>query len=158
MSYDYEKTSLTLYRAVFKANYDGDVGRYLRPDKELAEAAEVAPPLHPTFDSPNTPGVPARAPDIVAGRDGLYAPDTGGTSVFDRAGVLRRADGDFVIPDGTDIPPDLKVKQDSYNKRLQATHYTIMPAKPMYREVLMGQLDNFVRNAIRRQWEKARGL
>ncbi|HFH4551456.1 TPA: type VI secretion system effector Tse2, partial [Pseudomonas aeruginosa] len=84
--------------------------------------------------------------------------DTGGTSVFDRAGVLRRADGDFVIPDGTDIPPDLKVKQDSYNKRLQATHYTIMPAKPMYREVLMGQLDNFVRNAIRRQWEKARGL
>ncbi|HCL3955499.1 TPA: hypothetical protein N2C02_005901, partial [Pseudomonas aeruginosa] len=27
MSYDYEKTSLTLYRAVFKANYDGDVGR-----------------------------------------------------------------------------------------------------------------------------------
>ncbi|WP_134628044.1 type VI secretion system effector Tse2, partial [Pseudomonas aeruginosa] len=106
----------------------------------------------------NTPGVPARAPDIVAGRDGLYAPDTGGTSVFDRAGVLRRADGDFVIPDGTDIPPDLKVKQDSYNKRLQATHYTIMPAKPMYREVLMGQLDNFVRNAIRRQWEKARGL
>ncbi|MDI2533676.1 hypothetical protein OLM94_09635 [Pseudomonas aeruginosa] len=81
MSYDYEKTSLTLYRAVFKANYDG-----------------------------------------------------------------------------TDIPPDLKVKQDSYNKRLQATHYTIMPAKPMYREVLMGQLDNFVRNAIRRQWEKARGL
>lgn len=158
MSYDYEKTSLTLYRAVFKANYDGDVGRYLRPDKELAEAAEVAPLLHPTFDSPNTPGVPARAPDIVAGRDGLYAPDTGGTSVFDRAGVLRRADGDFVIPDGTDIPPDLKVKQDSYNKRLQATHYTIMPAKPMYREVLMGQLDNFVRNAIRRQWEKARGL
>lgn len=73
MSYDYEKTSLTLYRAVFKANYDGDVGRYLRPDKELAEAAEVAPLLHPTFDSPNTPGVPARAPDIVAGRDGLYA-------------------------------------------------------------------------------------
>ncbi|MCO3850318.1 hypothetical protein FA077_26700, partial [Pseudomonas aeruginosa] len=48
--------------------------------------------------------------------------------------------------------------RDSYNKRLQATHYTIMPAKPMYREVLMGQLDNFVRNAIRRQWEKARGL
>ncbi|MBF3290331.1 type VI secretion system effector Tse2, partial [Pseudomonas aeruginosa] len=69
MSYDYEKTSLTLYRAVFKANYDGDVGRYLHPDKELAEAAEVAPLLHPTFDSPNTPGVPARAPDIVAGRD-----------------------------------------------------------------------------------------
>lgn len=52
MSYDYEKTSLTLYRAVFKANYDGDVGRYLHPDKELAEAAEVAPLLHPTFDSP----------------------------------------------------------------------------------------------------------
>ncbi|MCW5455070.1 hypothetical protein IGA81_24900, partial [Pseudomonas aeruginosa] len=50
MSYDYEKTSLTLYRAVFKANYESDVGRYLRPDKELAEAAEVAPLLHPTFD------------------------------------------------------------------------------------------------------------
>lgn len=66
MSYDYEKTSLTLYRAVFKANYDGDVGRYLRPDKELAEAAEVAPLLHPTFDSPNTPGVPARAPAATA--------------------------------------------------------------------------------------------
>ncbi|MCO3162612.1 hypothetical protein FA227_28840, partial [Pseudomonas aeruginosa] len=54
MSYDYEKTSLTLYRAVFKANYESDVGRYLRPDKELAEAAEVAPLLHPTFDSHST--------------------------------------------------------------------------------------------------------
>jgi len=28
----------------------------------------------------------------------------------------------------------------------------------MFKEVLMGQIDNFVRNAIRRQYEKARGL
>ncbi len=76
--------------------------------------------------------------------------------MFDRAGVLRRADGDFVIPDGTDIPPDLKVKQDSTNKRLQATHYTSMPAKPMYPEVLLGRLDHFLRNAIRRQLATAR--
>ena len=157
MSYDYEKTSLT------------STGRYSRPTTTATSVATCAP----TRNSPRLRKSPAAASDLRqpqhpwrprprAGHRRRprwpYAPDTGGTSVFDRAGVLRRADGDFVIPDGTDIPPDLKVKQDSYNKRLQATHYTIMPAKPMYREVLMGQLDNFVRNAIRRQWEKARGL
>lgn len=88
----------------------------------------------------------------------MFEPDSGGTSVFDRAGVLRRADGDFFIPAGTDIPPDLKVKKDSFNERLKATHFTIMPSEPLFKSVLPGQLDNFVRSAIRRQYEQARGL
>lgn len=129
------------------------------PDKDLANADEIAPILHPTFTVSTGSGVHKRPPDILPNKDtGMYDPDTGGTSVFDRSNVLRRADGDFFIPDGTDIPPDLKVKKDSFNNRLKATHYTIMPAKPMFKEALMGQLDNFVRSAIRRQWEKARGL
>jgi Tse2 ADP-ribosyltransferase toxins len=88
----------------------------------------------------------------------MYDPDTGGTSTFDRPNVLRRADGDFLVPAETDIPPDLKIKQDGYNKRLKATHYTIMPRKPLPKVTLLGALDNLARNAIRRQWEQARGF
>jgi len=158
MSYNYEKTEVDLYRAVFKENFDSDVSRYLHPDRELAESVVIAPILHPTLTE--TVGKTfSRPPDIVPNKQtGMCEPDTGGTSVFDRRGVLRRASGDFHIPAGTDIPPDLKVKKDSYNERLNATHFTIMPAKPMFKDALLGQLDNFVRNAIRRQYEKARGL
>ncbi|WP_338849170.1 hypothetical protein V8J88_09485 [Massilia sp. W12] len=159
MSYDYEKTSVDLYRAVFKSNFPVDVSCYLKPDRDLADASDIAAILHPTFGVEAGGGIAKRPPDIVPNKiTAMYEPDTGGTSVFDRAGVLRRADGDFYLPEGTEIPPDLKVKKDSYNDRLKATHYTIMPAKPMFKEVLMGYLDNFVRNAIRRQYEKARGL
>lgn len=159
MSYDYEKTSADLYRAIFRDNYKLDIGCYLKPDEELAEAEEIAPILHPTFEVPATSAKHLRPPDIVSNKKtGMYDPDTGGTSVFDRPGVLRRANGDFFIADGTDIPPDIKVKKDKFNERLKATHYTIMPAKPMFKDALLGELDNFVRNAIRRQWEKARGL
>ncbi len=159
MSYDYEKTSISLYRALFQDNYDVDVSCYLKPDKELANANEIAPILHPAFDAVIRGSSRPRPPDIQPNEQtGMYDPDTGGTSVFDRPNVLRRAKGDFLIPDGTNIPPDLKVRKDNYNDRLGAIHYTIMPSKPMFKKVLMGQLDNFVRNAIRRQWEKARGL
>lgn len=159
MAYDYEKASLCLFRAIFKGNYAGDVSCYLKPKVNLAGSATVAPLLHPTFEEVRATGARSRPPDIVPNREtGMYEPDTGGTSVFDRPGVLRRADGDFWIPEGTDIPPDLKVKKDSFNERLKATHYTIMPSKPMFQQVLVGQLDNFVRSAIRRQWERARGI
>ena len=150
MLYDYENTSIALYRALFKENYIVDVACYLKPDIALANAAEMAPILHPTFTSAS------RAPDIVANRaTGMYDPDTGGTSVFDRPGALSRSDGDLFIPEGTEIPPDLKVRKDKFNDRLKATHFTIMPSKPMFKDALLGQLDNFVRSAIRKQYEAA---
>lgn len=156
MAYDFEITSVDLYRAIFKSNYPHDIGAYLIPDITLANAAEIAPILHPTFAAG---GAEKRPPDINANpTTGMFEPDTGGTSVFDRAGVLKRADGDFVIPEGTEIPPGIKIKKDEFNNRLKATHYTIMPASPMFKEVLMGKLDNLTRNAIRRHYEKARGL
>jgi hypothetical protein len=158
MGFEYEKTGVSLYRALFPDNYSSDVSCYLKPDEDLANAVEVAPILHPTWEV-GSDEIQRRPPDIAANKGtGKYDPDKGGTSVFDRPGVLKLAMGDFFVPDGTDIPPDLKVVPDRYSKRLQATHYTIMPKTPMYKEVLMGKLDNFVRNAIRRQWEKARGL
>lgn len=158
MGFAYEKTSVSLYRALFPDNYSTDVSGYLKPDEDLANAAEIAPILHPTWEASNGE-VQRRPPDIAVNKaTGKYDPDTGGTSVFDRPGVLKRAIGDFFIPDGTDLPPDLTLDSGKYSKRLQATHYTIMPKTSMYKEVLMGKLDNLVRNAIRRQWEKARGL
>ena len=158
MSYDYEKTSVDLYRAIFLANFKIDVQCYLMPDRDLANAKEIAPILHPTLEADDLGGG-KRVPDIRPNEmTGQYYPDTGGTSLFDRAKALRTSDGDFFIPAGTDIPPDLKVSKDEFNKRLKATHYTIMPSKPMFRAALLGSLDNFVRNAIRRQYEAARGI
>lgn len=49
MSFDYKKTDLNLYRAIFFDNYSGDVSSYLIPDKDLANSAEIAPILHPTW-------------------------------------------------------------------------------------------------------------
>jgi hypothetical protein len=158
MSHDYEKTSVELFRAIHFKNFATDVRCYLMPDRDLADAKEIAPILHPTLE-PVDRGGAKRAPDIAPDeKTGKYYPDTGGTSLFDRAKVLRSSDGDFRIPAGTDIPPDLKVSKDDFSKRLNATHYTIMPSKPMFREALLGSLDNFVRNAIRRQYEAARGI
>lgn len=156
MPFDYKKINCDLYRAVFKDNFTSDVMKYLRPDVALANAAEIAPLLHPTFDTVLIGGRP-RLPDIpINVQTGKYDPDTGGTSLFDRSGVLKRADFDFFLPEGTEIPPELKISKDEFNKRLQATHYSIMPATPMFKEVLMGKLDNLTRNAIKRQYEKAR--
>lgn len=157
MDFDYQKTDCDLYRAIFRDNFTMDVTTYLRPDIELANAPTIAPLLHPTFEPVMAAGR-LRAPDILANKEtGKYEPDTGGTSVFDRAGVLKAADFDFHIPEGTDIPPGVKISKDEFNKRLKATHYSIMPAVPMFKDVLMGKLDNLARNAIKRQYEKARG-
>jgi len=153
MNYNYKKTSLDLYRAIFFDNYSVDVSSYLRPDEDLANSEEIAPILHPTWSYNGR-----RPPDIVADKSGSYKPDTGGTSTFDRSGVLKRADGDFLIPEGTPIPPDLKIRDDGWSKRLKAVHHTIMPSKPIRKEYLITQLDNLVRSAIARQWENARGL
>ena len=153
MSYDYEKSSVSLYRALFFENYKGDVSSYLKPDKELANAEELEPILHPAYEAKSV----TRPPDIkLNDRTGKFHPDSGGTSVFDRPCVLRRADGDFFMPEGTEIPPELKIKKDPYNPRLKATHYTIMPSKPLQKCVLEAKLDQLVRNAIKRQYEAAR--
>ena len=155
MSYDYEKSSVDLYRAIFFDNYNGNVNSYLCPDEELSNAREIAPILHPTYVAKS----PRRPPDIVPNiKTGKYHPDTGGTSVFDRVGVLKRANGDFFLPEGTDIPPDIKIEKNALNQRLKATHFTIMPSKPVPKSVLEANLNQLVRNAIKRQYEKARGL
>mgnify|MGYP003676986688 CR=1 FL=1 len=153
MNFEYEKTDLNLYRAIFFDNYSEDVSSYLKPDEELANAEITAPILHPTWTNNGI-----RPADIKVNLDDrLYHPNTGGTSTFDRANVLRRADGDFLIPEGTPIPPDLIVQEDGWSKRLKATHHTIMPSKPMSKNYLKSQLDNFVRSAIAKQYENARG-
>ena len=41
---------------------------------------------------------------------------------------------------------------------LTRLHYSIMPATPMFKGVLMAQLDDRVSNAIRRQCELVRGI
>ncbi len=162
MNYKYErmlwvtimkKSGVDLFRAIFLENYNGDISAYLIPDKELANTKETAPILHPVYE----PKSSRRPADITPNaQTGLFEPDTGGTSVFDRAGVLKRADGDFFLPECTEIPPDLKIKKDTFNQRLKATHYTIMPSKPMPKAVLEANLNQLVRNAIKRQYEKAR--
>lgn len=157
MTHTQGKTGANFYRALFKGNFSVDIRYYLRPDRELEDSEQVAPILHPTLAT--TTGTEySRPPDIVPNKlTGMYEPNAGGTSVFDRPNVLKRADGDFLIPEGTIVPPDLKITKDSFNNRLKATHYTIMPSKPLFKDVLLGQLDNLVRNAIQRQCEIARG-
>ena len=55
-----------------------------------------------------------------------------GVSTFDRAGVPRGQDWDYVkIPKGTVLPDGLAIVNDGYRESYDATHYTIAPATDM---------------------------
>jgi hypothetical protein len=43
MNFEYEKTDLNLYRAIFFDNYSEDVSSYLKPDEELASITKKTP-------------------------------------------------------------------------------------------------------------------
>lgn len=75
-----------------------------------------------------------------------------GTSLFDVSHTMR---GDkwvyFEIPAGTDIPKDLLVIMDDYNKEYKATHYTIAPAHLMTLDEFKKILRQFAMNAQKRK-------
>lgn len=73
-----------------------------------------------------------------------------GISTFDKPGVPKGRDWVYYrIPAGTKLPPGLAVVKDSYNRALEATHYTIAPMHNMPLAVFKKLLSDLAVMAIK---------
>jgi hypothetical protein len=75
-----------------------------------------------------------------------------GTSLFDRPGAFGENNWTyFEIPEGTKIPDGLIITKDIFNKRFNATHYSISPNFDMPKHQFIQLLDALARNAESRK-------
>jgi hypothetical protein len=148
------KVTKTLYRSVRKDDprYTGGV---LTEDGEPAEGI-----LHGDID-PRTVTVG----DETQTRQDWQTDDKGfmkmrkGTSLWDKAGVFGNGYWRyFGLPEGTQIPASLLIREGNPSERYKATHFQIEVANSgtMTPDALRGALDNLARNAIVRAREMAR--
>ena len=73
-----------------------------------------------------------------------------GISTFDKSGIPRGKDWVYYrIPAGTELPIGLAIVKDSYNRDLEATHYTIAPASDMSLMKFKRLLNRLAREAIK---------
>ncbi len=73
-----------------------------------------------------------------------------GFSTFDKIGVPAGKDWSYYrIPAGTVLPKGLAIVNDGFNRRVQATHYTIAPAHDMPLEEFKRLLNQLALNAIK---------
>lgn len=80
----------------------------------------------------------------------------GGTSLFDKSGVFGAAHWwYFTIPEGTTIPPSLKIRFTGTNTLFGADHYQIEPLVRMEVVAYKGALDNLARNAVEKAYRDA---
>ena len=62
----------------------------------------------------------------------LCKPAPRGISTFDRPDTFKGSSWEYYkIPKGTKLPTGLAIVKDNYNRRVDATHYTIAPAHDM---------------------------
>ena len=144
-----ETTNIDLYRSCRIEQFPHGL---MRDDEPMPGV------LYPDFYAREVNGQ-FRQPDVnVDLKEGMeWVRPGGGTSLFDRPGVLKGPNWlSFAIPDGTPIPDSLVVKNTGYNKQRKATHYQIEAKQMITKEAMMGALDNFARNAIARSVELSR--
>lgn len=73
-----------------------------------------------------------------------------GLSTFDRVGVPAGKDWSYYrIPGGTELPTGLAIVKDGFNRRVEATHYTIAPAHDMPLAEFKRLLNQLALNAIK---------
>lgn len=76
--------------------------------------------------------------------------------MFDRSGVFGEANWTyFEIPEDTEIPSGLIITKDSYNKRFDATHYSISPNFDMPKTRFIQLLDQLAINAEKQKRKQA---
>ncbi|MET1255315.1 hypothetical protein [Aliikangiella maris] len=114
-------------------------------------------PLYPDFEEREIRSGVLRAPDVevVKSENGVEIVKSllgQGTSLFDRTGAFGDVSWTyFEIPEGTEIPVGLIITKDSYNKRFNATHYSISPNHDMPKTQFIRLLDQLARNAESRK-------
>lgn len=143
-------TSLDLFRSLRKEDF---------PQGTMADAdTPTTGVLYPDFyekqigvDEFGEPRM--RKPDVTMGigeDDQEWVKTRAGTSLFDKANVFKGKSWlSFKIPEGTEIPASLKIRNTGWNDRFKATHYQIECREAwMRKDAFQGALDNLARNAV----------
>jgi hypothetical protein len=148
-------TSVNLYKSLHKREW---------PDSKdlIVDDVPAIGILYPTFEEKDLGDGRKRAPDVdfAPPESGIVkVMSGGGTSLWDREGVLGGAFRNFTIPQGTVIPEPLKVEKGRFDKRRQATHHQIEVATGSLEiGAFKGALDNLARAAVVRAIELAKGV
>jgi len=145
------QTDVSLYRSVRKEQFPGGV---------IVDDNPVVGVLYPDFEPKKLPSGDIRAPDVEVFKDtnqNEWVKSGGGTSLFDKQNVFKGKSWlSFEIPEGTEIPDSLIVRNTGFNQRFQATHFQIESRmKTMRVDAFKGALDNLARNAVVRKLELA---
>ncbi len=131
--------------------YVGNLKLYLW--RSLHKSAKSKNPFYPDFEEREIRAGVLRAPDIevvklASGTEMVKSVLGQGTSLFDRPGAFGENNWTyFEIPEGTEIPSGLIITKDNYNKRFNATHYSISPNYDMPKFQFIQLLDTLARNA-----------
>jgi hypothetical protein len=156
-------TSTDLYRAIKNGTFVDD--------KLVQKDGEPVPGLlYPRFET--TTYIDGYGQEQVSNADvtvlakptGDEVDTGGGTSMFDVDGWFGFGHWQyFHVPDGTEYPDNLVIKRGKSKRKnktgtRQGYHYQIEPRTRMTVAAYKGALDNFARNAIAKQVEKAKGL
>lgn len=139
-------TALDLFRSVTEEQFGGGTVIEDKPAPEI---------LYPDFEPRELPSGKTRAADVKFSKDKLWVKSGGGTSLFDKANVFKGKKWlNFTIPEGTEIPDSLNIRNTGYNVTFKATHYQIESAAKLMRvDAYKGALDNLARNAVVRSIE-----
>lgn len=146
-------TNVNLYRSLHKSDW---------PDSTalIVNDVPVNGILYPDFEKKKLPNGKSRRPDVeLTIVDGAtHVKSRGGTSLWDKDGVLKGQWRTFTIPQGTPIPEPLKLKKSDFDEARNATHYQIEVAMGTLEiNAFKGALDNFARAAVARSVELAKG-
>ena len=136
------KSGLHLWRAVHKDNLETN-------------------PLYPDFYPREVRGA-FRRPDItikkIGGIEYVESELVKGTSLFDKTGTFGFSNFEyFEIPAGTEIPHGLIIIKGEFNKKYNATHYTICPNQRMRKDSFIVLLDKLALNARMKKGLKKNG-
>lgn len=148
------RTELALYRSVRKEKF---------PDGTIVDDHAVEGVLYPSFkDEQIWKGgeLLIRQADLYPYKhEGVDVIDSGGgASLFNKPDIFgKKWWWCFEIPEGTVIPPSLRIVYTGHNKKYDADHYEIQAAgRRMPVTAYKGALDNLARNAVVNLYEKAR--
>jgi hypothetical protein len=121
--------------------------------RALHKTSKSKNPLYPDFEKREIRAGVLRVPDIEViklenGAEIVKAVLGKGTSLFDRRSAFGETSWTyFEIPEGTQIPSGLIITKDSFNKRFNATHYSISPNYDMPKHQFIRLLDALAKNA-----------
>ncbi|MBV2129019.1 hypothetical protein [Arsukibacterium indicum] len=142
---------LLISRGELERIYVGQLHLYLW--RALHNSTKTGNPLYPDFESREVRAGVLRAPDVEVSKDKRGVEQVvsrlgEGTSLFDKPGAFGAGNWTyFEIPEGTQIPSGLIITKDSYNRRFNATHYSISPNYTMPKAQFIALLDQLARNA-----------